>query len=54
MPLFFQALGVKGTMVDKYPQPISLLVSDFTNTFVNAFKNLDGNWVENTPVTDIV
>ncbi|MGS2718211.1 Si-specific NAD(P)(+) transhydrogenase [Eionea flava] len=47
----FQALGVKVTMVDKYPQPLGFLDGDLTHNFVHAFESMGGTWLGNTNVT---
>jgi NAD(P) transhydrogenase len=49
----FQALDVKVTMVDKYPQPLGFLDSDLTNNFVHAFETMGGNWLGNTTVSKV-
>jgi NAD(P) transhydrogenase len=49
----FQALGVRVTMVDKYPQPLGFLDSDLTDKFVHAFENMGGTWVGNTVVNNV-
>lgn len=41
----FQALGVKVTMIDRYPTPLGFLDSDMTTTFVDAFKAMGGTWL---------
>ncbi len=41
----FQALGVKVTMIDRYPTPLGFLDSDMTDTFVKAFKAMGGTWL---------
>ena len=41
----FQALGVKVTMVDRYPTPLGFLDEDMTNTFVKAFESMGGTWL---------
>jgi len=41
----FQALGVKVTMIDRYPTPLGFLDSDMTDTFVQAFENMGGTWM---------
>jgi len=41
----FQALGVKVTMIDKYPTPLGFLDQDMTDTFVKAFENMGGTWM---------
>ena len=46
----FQALGVKVTMIDKYPQPLGFLDSELTSRFVHAFETMGGTWLGNTPI----
>jgi NAD(P) transhydrogenase len=46
----FQALGVKVTMIDRYPQPLGFLDDDLTRTFVAGFEDLGGTWMGNTQV----
>ncbi len=46
----FQALGVKVTMIDKYPQPLGFLDSDLTEHFVRAFESMGGVWKGNATV----
>ena len=46
----FQALGVKVTMVDKYPTPLGFLDSDLTAKFINAFESMGGTWLGNKTV----
>jgi len=41
----FQALGVKVTMIDRYPTPLGFLDSDMTDTFVHAFEAMGGTWM---------
>jgi len=41
----FQALGVKVTMIDRYPTPLGFLDSDMTDTFVHAFEDMGGTWM---------
>jgi NAD(P) transhydrogenase len=41
----FQALGVKVTMIDRYPTPLGFLDSDMTDTFAKAFTNMGGTWM---------
>lgn len=41
----FQALGVKVTMIDKYPTPLGFLDEDMTDTFVQAFEKMGGTWM---------
>ncbi|MFT5084077.1 MAG: NAD(P) transhydrogenase [Lentisphaeria bacterium] len=47
----FQALGVKVTMIDKYPRPLGFLDDDLTEKFIHAFQNMGGTWLGNTTVT---
>lgn len=46
----FQALGVKVTMVDRYPQPLGFLDSDLTENFVSAFERMGGTWKGNSVI----
>ncbi|WNO10144.1 Si-specific NAD(P)(+) transhydrogenase [Teredinibacter sp. KSP-S5-2] len=46
----FQALGVKVTMIDKYPRPLGFLDDDLSSTFISAFENMGGTWLGNTNV----
>lgn len=47
----FQALGVKVTMVDKYPRPLGFMDDDLTDIFIRAFENMGGRWVGDSVVT---
>ncbi len=47
----FQALGVKVTMIDKYPRPLGFLDRDLTDTFVQAFEAMGGTWLGDSTVT---
>ncbi len=49
----FQALGVKVTMIDRYPTPLGFLDSDMTDTFVKAFNNMGGSWMGNQTVEKV-
>lgn len=49
----FQALGVKVTMIDRYPTPLGFLDSDMTDTFVGAFKNMGGTWMGSQKVAKV-
>lgn len=49
----FQALGVKVTMIDRYPTPLGFLDEDMTNTFVKAFKSMGGTWMGKQNVTKV-
>lgn len=46
----FQALGVKVTMVDKYPRPLGFLDDDLTDKFIHAFETMGGTWCGNSNV----
>ena len=46
----FQALGVKVTMIDRYPQPLGFLDEDLTKRFVHAFENMGGTWLGGSEV----
>lgn len=46
----FQALDVKVTMIDKYPQPLGFLDGDLTSKFVHAFETMGGTWMGETEV----
>jgi NAD(P) transhydrogenase len=46
----FQALGVKVTMIDRYPRPLGFLDKDLTDTFVSAFEEMGGTWIGNANV----
>ena len=48
----FQALGVKVTMIDKYPQPLGFLDQDLTERFVHAFEKMGGTWLGSKNVTE--
>jgi NAD(P) transhydrogenase len=49
----FQALGVKVTMIDKYPTPLGFLDQDMTDTFVQAFEGMGGTWMGNQQVKNV-
>ncbi len=49
----FQALGVKVTIVDKYPGPLGFLDKDLTDKFVHAFESMGGTWMGNTVVKTV-
>lgn len=46
----FQALGVKVTMIDRYPTPLGFLDSDLTDRFLHAFETMGGTWLGNQNV----
>lgn len=48
----FQALGVKVSMIDKYPQPLGFLDLDLTSKFVTAFEKMGGSWIGDTAVKE--
>lgn len=47
----FQALGVKVTMIDKYPRPLGFLDDDLTDTFIAGFEDMGGTWMGEKNVT---
>lgn len=47
----FQALGVKVTMIDRYPRPLGFLDDDLTSAFVSEFEAMGGTWMGNATVT---
>jgi NAD(P) transhydrogenase len=49
----FQALDVKVTMIDKYPQPLGFLDGDLTANFVHAFETMGGTWMGETEVEKV-
>jgi NAD(P) transhydrogenase len=49
----FQALDVKVTMIDKYPQPLGFLDGDLTHNFVHAFETMGGTWMGETEVEKV-
>ncbi|MCL4150099.1 UNVERIFIED_CONTAM: hypothetical protein GTU68_053770, partial [Idotea baltica] len=49
----FQALGVKVTMIDRYPMPLGFLDSDMTNCFIREFESLGGTWLGNQTVQKV-
>lgn len=49
----FQALDVKVTMIDKYPQPLGFLDGDLTGNFVHAFETMGGTWMGETNVVKV-
>lgn len=40
----FQALGVRVTMIDRYPLPLGFMDADLTEKFVHAFQEMGGTW----------
>ncbi len=49
----FQALGVKVTMIDRYPSPLGFLDKDMTDTFVKAFEAMGGTWLGSEEVENV-
>ena len=49
----FQALGVKVTIIDKYPGPLGFLDKDLTDTFIHAFEEMGGTWMGNSVVKSV-
>ncbi len=49
----FQALGVKVTMVDRYPLPLGFMDSDLTEKFVHAFQEMGGKWLGEKNVSSV-
>ncbi|MGH1372805.1 MAG: Si-specific NAD(P)(+) transhydrogenase [Cellvibrionaceae bacterium] len=49
----FQALGVKVTMIDKYPRPLGFLDKDLTDTFTAGFEAMGGTWKGETIVSKV-
>jgi len=49
----FQALGVKVTMIDRYPLPLGFMDGDLTEKFVHAFQEMGGTWMGGKNVVDV-
>ncbi len=49
----FQALGVKVTMIDRYPRPLGFLDEDLTDKFVHNFETSGGTWIGDTIVNKV-
>ncbi len=49
----FQTLGVKVTMIDRYPRPLGFLDADLTDKFVHAFETDGGTWKGETQVNSV-
>lgn len=49
----FQALGVKVTMIDRYPLPLGFMDADLTSTFVESFTEMGGTWMGEKVVTKV-
>jgi NAD(P) transhydrogenase len=41
----FQALGVKVTMIDRYPRPLGFMDDDLVARFVSSFEEMGGIWL---------
>lgn len=50
----FQALGVKVTMIDRYPLPLGFMDADLTEKFVHAFQEMGGTWLGEKVVSSVV
>lgn len=46
----FQALGVKVTMIDRYPKPLGFMDDDICDRFVHAYETMGGTWLGNQNV----
>ena len=49
----FQALGVKVTMIDRYPTPLGFLDHDMTDIFIAEFEAMGGTWLGNQQVKKV-
>jgi len=49
----FQALGVKVTMIDRYPRPLGFMDEDLVERFLHTFESMGGTWVGDTNVSDV-
>jgi NAD(P) transhydrogenase len=49
----FQALGVKVTMIDRYPLPLGFLDADLTEKFVASFQDMGGTWLGEKNVSSV-
>ncbi len=49
----FQALGVKVTMIDRYPLPLGFMDSDLTSKFVDSFQEMGGTWLGEKNVVSV-
>ncbi len=49
----FQALGVKVTMIDRYPRPLGFLDTDLTDAFVATFEGMGGRWIGEARTTKV-
>lgn len=46
----FLALGVRVTMIDKYPRPLGFLDSDLTDRFIHSFESRGGRFIGSVEV----
>lgn len=49
----FQALGVKVTMIDRYPRPLGFMDEDLVELFLGSFEEMGGTWVGNHVVKSV-
>ena len=49
----FQALGVKVTMIDRYPLPLGFMDGDLTSKFVKSFQEAGGTWLGEKNVVSV-
>ncbi|RMF18650.1 MAG: Si-specific NAD(P)(+) transhydrogenase [Gammaproteobacteria bacterium] len=49
----FQALGVKVTMIDRYPMPLGFLDGDLSQAFVQTFEAMGGSWLGSTELDSV-
>ena len=49
----FQALGVKVTMIDRYPLPLGFMDADLTQKFVHSYEEMGGVWMGGKVVTSV-
>lgn len=49
----FQAIGVKVTMIDRYPLPLGFMDADLTEKFVRSFTEMGGTWLGEKQVKSV-
>lgn len=49
----FQALGVKVTMIDRYPRPLGFMDEDLVERFLHTFVEMGGTWVGEAQVSSV-
>lgn len=49
----FQALGVKVTMIDRYPRPLGFMDEDLVARFLGTFEEMGGTWVGNRTIEHV-